>query len=174
MASCSEIVVDPPARLSCGAQTFRCVLGRGGVSKTKHEGDGATPIGRFQLRRVFFRADKVSAPKTALPLSAIDKAAGWCDDPEHQDYNQLVTLPHPASCETLWRDDDVYDIIAVVGYNDDPVEPGKGSAIFMHIAKEGYVPTEGCVALEIDDLRSVLAACDPETWLRINPETPET
>ena len=95
---------------------------------------------------------------------------GWCDDPTHADYNRPVKLPHPASCESLWRDDDLYDIVIVIGHNDDPVVPGEGSAIFVHVANENYLPTEGCVALRLEDLRAVLTACGPNSWLRINPE----
>ena len=88
------------------------------------------------------------------PLTAAD---GWCDDPTHPAYNRLVSLPINASAEALWRDDSFYDIIGVLGWNDDPVQPAKGSAIFLHLARPGFPPTEGCIALDRDDLIRVLA-----------------
>jgi L,D-peptidoglycan transpeptidase YkuD (ErfK/YbiS/YcfS/YnhG family) len=93
-----------------------------------------------------------------VPREPIAETDGWCDDPGHRDYNRLVKLPHPARHEELWRRDGVYDIVAVLGWNDAPVERGRGSAIFLHVARPGLAPTEGCVALAEGDLRAVLAA----------------
>jgi L,D-peptidoglycan transpeptidase YkuD (ErfK/YbiS/YcfS/YnhG family) len=92
-----------------------------------------------------------------VPVQALGRDDGWCDDPAYPDYNRPVRLPISASAEALWREDAVYDIIAVLGWNDDPVQPGRGSAIFLHVAQPDYAPTEGCVALAPDDLRRVLA-----------------
>jgi L,D-peptidoglycan transpeptidase YkuD (ErfK/YbiS/YcfS/YnhG family) len=156
-AASSEALVYP-ARLLLGASVFRAALGRAGVRGLKEEGDGATPAGLLPLRRVLYRADRTAIPRTALPREPIAETDGWCDDPGHRDYNRLVTLPHPARCEELWRRDGLYDIVAVLGWNDAPVERGRGSAIFLHIARPGYAPTEGCVALSEPDLRAVLAA----------------
>ena len=108
------------------------------------------------MRRVYFRADKGPAPETGLPVVALRPEDGWCDDAEAPEYNRLVPLPRAGSHERLWRQDDLYDLIVELGYNDDPVVAGKGSAIFMHIARPGYLPTEGCVALAEADLREVL------------------
>jgi len=119
---------------------------------------------------VLFRADKLSLPQTNLPVSAIAAHDGWCDDPAHLNYNQQVTLPVEASAETLWRDDALYDVIVVLGYNDDPIVPGKGSAIFMHIARPDYSPTEGCVALAQDDLLKILKNCGLQTVMELLPE----
>ena len=123
----------------------------------KREGDGASPLGRWPVRRVFFRPDRGAAPETDLLAIALRPADGWCDDAGAPNYNRLVTLPCRDSHERLWRDDRLYDLIVELGYNDDPPEPGKGSAIFLHIARAGYLPTEGCVALAEADLRAVLA-----------------
>jgi L,D-peptidoglycan transpeptidase YkuD (ErfK/YbiS/YcfS/YnhG family) len=99
-------------------------------------------------------------PRTLLSAQALDPKAGWCDDPADPNYNQFVTLPYPGRCETLWREDGVYDLIVPLGYNDAPVVAGNGSAIFLHIAKPDYGPTEGCVALALDDLIQVLGQAD--------------
>ncbi len=142
-------------------QRFTCALGRGGIASDKREGDGATPAGTWPLREVLYRADRITAPLTRLPVAAITRDDGWCDDPADADYNRRIKLPHPARHETLWRDDALYDVIVVLGYNDAPVVPGKGSAIFMHVARPLWQPTEGCVALAPVDLRAVLAMAAP-------------
>lgn len=159
--------------LVAGPLTCDCVLGRGGIVTDKREGDGGTPVGRFIMRRVLFRPDQLNGPPvTGLPVAAIAPDDGWCDDPAHGDYNRPVTLPHPASCEVLWRDDRVYDVIVILGHNDAPPVPGKGSAIFMHIARPGREPTEGCVALTREDLLAVLTLCGPGTVIDIIAPTP--
>jgi L,D-peptidoglycan transpeptidase YkuD (ErfK/YbiS/YcfS/YnhG family) len=154
----TQATVFPDGRLVVAGQIYRMALGRSGVRADKQEGDGATPAGLLPLRRVLYRADKVAIPRTALPREPIAVSDGWCDDPGHPDYNRPVQLPHPASCEELWRRDAVYDIVVVLGWNDAPVVRGRGSAIFLHAARPGYAPTEGCVALALGDLIAVLAA----------------
>ena len=109
------------------------------------------------LRRVFYRADRGKAPVCAVPVEPIAPNDGWCDDPVHRDYNRYVRLPHGGHCEELWRTDGVYDIVGVLGWNDAPVERRRGSAIFLHVVRGDYAPTEGCVALALADLRVVLA-----------------
>jgi len=148
---------------------FRCAIGKGGMTEAakKREGDGASPIGAWEMRRVFYRRDKISALETDLSLVPITEEDGWCDDPADPLYNRPVTLPYPASHEKLWRDDNVYDIIVELGHNDDPPVPGLGSAIFLHVAKPDYGPTEGCIALGEDDLRQVLKIAEPGTILSI-------
>lgn len=135
----------------------RAALGHGGVRADKQEGDGATPIGALALRRVLYRADRGPPPECALPIEPLAPDDGWCDDPGHADYNRMVRLPHAARCEALWRADEIYDLVGVLGWNDAPVVRGRGSAIFLHVARPGYPPTEGCVALAPADLRRVLA-----------------
>jgi L,D-peptidoglycan transpeptidase YkuD (ErfK/YbiS/YcfS/YnhG family) len=150
-------------------KVFRAALGRGGVSTDKKEGDGATPAGSFPLREVLYRADRIQAPRTLLPTSVITEVDGWCDDvADPERYNTRILLPYEGSHERLFRDDHVYDLIVPIGYNDDPARPGKGSAIFIHIARDGYPPTAGCVALAESDLRELLARVTPDTRIVIH------
>jgi L,D-peptidoglycan transpeptidase YkuD (ErfK/YbiS/YcfS/YnhG family) len=163
-----DIEVFPPSTLRWQGRDFACVLGKGGVRPDKLEGDGATPTGRFPLRRVFYRPDRLAAPATRLEAVALVPTDGWCDDPTDAAYNRPVALPYPAGHETLWRDDAVYDVIVQLGHNDDPVVKGAGSAVFMHVARPDRSPTEGCVALALEDLLSVLKDCGPETAIVIH------
>jgi len=146
---------------------YPCALGRGGVSKTKSEGDGASPIGTFSLRQMFYRPDRMPRPASGLPVRALTRDDGWCDDPAHGDYNRLVHLPFEGSHENMWREDNLYDVVVVVGHNDDPPKPGLGSAIFIHCAATDFAPTEGCVALERQSLISALARLTPGMALQI-------
>jgi len=133
----------------------------------KREGDGTSPAGAWPVRRVYFRPDRGPPPVTGLPLICLQPEDGWSDDPAETRYNQLVALPCPGSYERLWREDGLYDLIVELGYNDDPVVASKGSAIFLHIARPGYLPTEGCVALAEDDLREVLRALGGSSVIEI-------
>ena len=164
-----ELFASPDGVLSVGEHTFRCALGINGVidADQKTEGDGKTPAGRWQLRYVMYRADRRPSPRTKLPVTTISFSDGWCDDPGHPDYNCPVRLPFDASHEKLFRKDDLYNIIGVLGHNDDPPVPGKGSAIFMHIAKPDYAGTEGCVALAEKDLETLLGLATFETFITI-------
>lgn len=145
-------------RLCWGGRDVRCALGRGGAiaADSKREGDGATPLGIWPMRQVFWRPDRMAQPQTGLSTTALRPDMGWCDDPNSILYNQFVSLPFPGSHEKLWREDNVYDLIVVLGYNDDPVVPGRGSAIFLHAAQPDYSPTEGCVACALPDLLDLL------------------
>ena len=147
----------------------RCALGKGGLKPAadKREADGSSPIGAWPLRRVLWRPDKGPPPNTALPVEAIQAEDGWCDAPLDPAYNRPVTLPYPASAERMWREDDLYDLVVVLGHNDDPVIPGAGSAIFLHLARPDYGPTEGCVALARADLEALLAEAAPGDVLEI-------
>jgi L,D-peptidoglycan transpeptidase YkuD (ErfK/YbiS/YcfS/YnhG family) len=152
-----QAVIHPDGRCVIQGQMFRAALGARGVASRKEEGDGATPAGLLPIRRVLYRADRLKPPACELPLEPIGETDGWCDDPAHRDYNRMVRLPHDARCEELWRRDGLYDVVGVLGWNDSPVERGRGSAIFLHVARPDYGPTEGCVALALPDLLRVLA-----------------
>jgi len=153
--------------LHAGGRRFVCAIGRGGIVTNKREGDGATPAGEFELRRVLYRADRMPCPDTALEVNPIGPRDGWCDAPGHPEYNCQVQLPINASAERLRRADPVYDIIVVLGHNDAPVIDGAGSAIFIHIAKPNFAPTAGCVALRRADLLAVLRICGPGSSILI-------
>jgi L,D-peptidoglycan transpeptidase YkuD (ErfK/YbiS/YcfS/YnhG family) len=164
----SEIHVYPDNRLVFDGAVYRCAIGRGGVTTAKTEGDGATPVGVFPLRRVLYRADRNRAPEARLPVEAIARDDGWCDAPGDPGYNRRVKRPYPASHESMWRADTLYDVVVVLGHNDDPPVPGAGSAILLHVARPDYTPTAGCVALALGDLLKVLKNCGPETRLRVH------
>jgi L,D-peptidoglycan transpeptidase YkuD (ErfK/YbiS/YcfS/YnhG family) len=155
--------------LEFGGRTVRSALGRSGViaAADKREGDGATPLGDWPIRRVLYRPDRGPPPITALPLQPITPDDGWCDAPDDPAYNRPVLLPYPASAERLWRDDDLYDRVVVLAHNDDPPVPGLGSCIFLHVARPGYGPTEGCIALAREDLDALLALARPGDVLRV-------
>ncbi|HCX69446.1 L,D-transpeptidase family protein [Parvibaculum sp.] len=170
-----EIVVtgspgNPLGELRLGEFRFPCALGRTGVKREKREGDGATPLGCFPLRELRYRQDRLSAPETKLPLIPISPSDGWCDAPEDALYNRPVRLPYPASAETMWREDHLYDLVVVLGHNDDPVIAHAGSAVFFHLVREDdgqLQATEGCVALRLEDMLRVLALSGMATRMRI-------
>lgn len=150
--------------------TCRCAIGKGGIvgALQKREGDGASPLGAWAMKRVFYRADRLARPATGLPVVPLRETDGWCDDAGHRLYNRAVTLPFAASHEKLWREDHVYDLIVELGHNDNPVVPGLGSAIFFHLARPDYAPTEGCVAVAQEDMLAILAVSAPGTMLEIS------
>ena len=154
----TEAVVRPDGTLELAGQRYRAALGRGGVSAGKREGDGATPAGVLPLRRVLYRADRLRRPSASVPVMPLAPHDGWCDDPADVAYNKPVRLPYAGRHEELWRSDPSYDVIGVLGWNDDPVQRDRGSAIFLHVARPDWRPTEGCVALALSNLVAVLAA----------------
>jgi len=156
-----------PARLLADGWSIPCAIGAGGVVTRKREGDHATPAGCWPLRMLYYRADRLARPATGLPARAIDRRDGWCDAPRNPYYNRAVTLPFPASAEMLWRDDGVYDLIVPLGVNDAPVCPARGSAVFLHIARADFSPTEGCVAISRRDLLALLPRLDRGTRLLV-------
>ena len=164
-----DIEVFPPDTLIWFHQTCHCVLGWGGVCANKYEGDGVTPVGRWPLRSVYYRPDRISRPNTLLPTQALKPDDGWCDDPKNAAYNQHIKKPFAASYEDLWREDGIYDLIVVLGHNDSPPQPDKGSAIFMHVVQPDLSPTEGCIALALDDLVEILEGSGPDTAIVIHP-----
>ncbi len=164
-----DIIVYPSGEVIWLEHRVGCALGRGGIGDNKREGDGITPRGIFPLRQVMYRSDRLEKPCTALPLRPIRAGDGWCDDPQSPLYNTLVSLPCKASHEKLWRQDNAYDLLVVVGYNDDPPVRGRGSAIFIHIAGADYQSTEGCIALSMGDLETLVGDCDDQTRLLIGP-----
>ncbi|MFO1079817.1 MAG: L,D-transpeptidase family protein [Reyranellaceae bacterium] len=166
-----EVQADSPdaalAWATLGGRRWRCAIGAGGIREDKVEGDGATPAGSYPLRRILFRNDRLVLPPVRLPSRPIGEQDGWCDDPHSPSYNRLVRVPNDWSHELLWREDGLYDLIVVVGYNDDPPEGEWGSAIFLHVARPDYAATRGCVAFAREDLLELVALIGPGTTLRI-------
>lgn len=146
---------------------YACALGPAGVARSKREGDGATPAGIFPLRTVWYRADQIERPTTALPLQETQPSDGWCDAPEDPNYNRAIEFPYGASAERMWRNDGVYDLVVVIGHNDEPVVRGNGSAIFMHIANPEFGPTEGCIALRREDLLTLVNILTRDSTIEI-------
>jgi L,D-peptidoglycan transpeptidase YkuD (ErfK/YbiS/YcfS/YnhG family) len=170
----AELLITPAPRRGApstqglarlGGLSIHCALGRGGVSHAKIEGDGCTPAGRFAIRRLLYRSDRIRDLACRLPMQPISPGDGWCDDPADGAYNRPVLRPYPASHEEMWREDSLYDLVLVIGHNDDPVLPGKGSAVFLHLAQPDYAPTAGCVAFARADFIALLAAMDPTTQI---------
>jgi L,D-peptidoglycan transpeptidase YkuD (ErfK/YbiS/YcfS/YnhG family) len=142
-----------------GGLAFPCALGRSGRSARKREGDGATPVGRWRLLGVLYRSDRGPRPSTRLPVRPIAPDDGWCDAPGDRNYNRPVRHPYPASAERLWREDGLYDIVVLLSHNVRPRVRGAGSAVFVHLARPGYRPTEGCIALKREHLLRLLERC---------------
>jgi L,D-peptidoglycan transpeptidase YkuD (ErfK/YbiS/YcfS/YnhG family) len=140
-------------------------VGRGGIAVKGGEGDGISPLGCWPIRRVLYRADRLAPPATVFAVAPIAPEDGWCDAPDHALYNRPVRLPFAASHEEMWRADALYDLVVVLGHNDDPVVPGAGSAVFLHVARPDYGPTAGCAALARADLLEFLALAGAETRL---------
>ena len=156
----------------CGDRQFPCALGKSGVRADKREGDHATPLGLFAFRRVLYRPDRESVPRTALPTQAIAPGDGWCDDVGDPAYNRPIALPYAARHEAMWRADALYDLVLVIGHNDNPVAKGAGSAVFVHVARPDWSGTEGCVAFRVEDLRWILAQSEARSAVRILPSPP--
>ena len=156
-------------------QRYRCAIGRNGMidASLKREGDGKTPTGSYPIRRIFYRADRMTLPRVNFPTHIITKTDGWCDAPNHPQYNQHITLPFDASHETLWRDDHRYDIVGVLGHNDNPPQPNMGSCIFFHIAEENYAPTAGCVAVAMNDMLQLLEKLQLPAQMRMMDQVSE-
>ncbi len=150
-----------------GNINFSCALGRSGLVSRKFEGDGGTPIGEWFFRRVFYRSDRIRRPRSKLMVNEILTDDGWCDEPFDANYNRFVKRPYKARSETLWREDQLYDIIVVLSHNERPRVQRGGSAIFMHVAKPGYPPTEGCIALGVQDLDRVLSHVSVKSSIKV-------
>jgi len=159
---------DPRAGwLTASGIALPVALGRGGIKANKREGDGATPRGRFRLKRLWWRADRHPRPATLLPTRPIKPDDGWCEDPADRRYNQRVTVPPGSKADRLARADNLYDFIVELDHNTRPRVAGRGSAVFIHAARPGFTPTAGCVALRLPALRRLLARLGPQTRILI-------
>jgi len=154
-------------RLRAGPVAIPVALGRGGIRANKREGDGATPRGRYQLVRLWWRADRAPRPATKLPARRISPEMGWCEEPADRRYNKLIRIDPPAPGDRLWRNDHLYDFIIEIDHNTRPRVTGRGSAVFIHVARTGLAPTAGCIALPAVRLRLLLSRLSPRTRLII-------
>lgn len=154
--------------LRAGQMTIPVALGRSGVKANKREGDGSTPRGRFGLVRLWWRADRMPKPRTALPVRRIRCDDAWCEDPLDRRYNHAVKLSPASPADRLWRDDHLYDLVVELSHNTRPRIKNRGSAVFIHVARPGFRPTSGCVALKSDALIRLLARVSPETKIQID------
>jgi L,D-peptidoglycan transpeptidase YkuD (ErfK/YbiS/YcfS/YnhG family) len=150
------IVINKSGYLKYKNFTFRCALGKYGISEKKKEGDFITPKGKYKIIKVYYRADRIKKIRTNFRLYQIKKNLGWCDDPLSKNYNKLIKLPSIFSYEKLYRKDKLYDLILVLNYNFKPIIKNKGSAIFIHIANKNYKKTKGCIGLKKKDLIFIL------------------
>ena len=150
-------------RLAAGPFALPVALGRGGIKANKREGDGSTPRGAFRLKRLWWRADRHPRPATLLPVRRITPDDGWCEDSSDRHYNQPLKVPKGSDADRLARADDLYDFIIEIDHNTRPRISGRGSAVFIHVARPRFAPTAGCIALEIGALRRLLARLGPRT-----------
>lgn len=153
--------------LTVGGRTHVCALGKGGIRTLKREGDGATPLGQFRLLSGYYRGDHVGLRVGALPMTPLSARSGWCDDISDRNYNRFVSLPYPASHEIMLRKDALYDLVLILDYNIVPRKKALGSAIFFHVARNDYGPTEGCVALPFAILNRMMPRLSVRTKLRV-------
>jgi len=153
--------------LLAGSLAVPVALGRGGIRANKREGDGGTPRGSFRLRRLWWRADRMTSPMTHLPVRRIRGDDGWCEDPRDRHYNQPIRLKPDHPGDRLKRADHLYDLIVELDHNTRPRIAGRGSAVFVHVARPGFAPTAGCVALKADALGRLIARIGPRTRIVI-------
>jgi L,D-peptidoglycan transpeptidase YkuD (ErfK/YbiS/YcfS/YnhG family) len=154
--------------LRAGPLSLPVALGRGGIKANKREGDGATPRGTFRLRRLWWRDGRHPRPATLLPVTRIKPDDGWCEDPSDRHYNQRIKVPPKSKADRLARLDNLYDFIIELDHNTRPRVAGRGSAVFIHVARPGFAPTAGCVALDIKALRRLLARLGPRTRIVVD------
>ena len=162
------IIVKKSGYLKYKELKFRCALGKAGIKKKTIEGDNITPKGIFKIVKIYYRPDKIKKIKTSIKKIKIRKNMGWCDDPNSRFYNKLINLPTKYSHEKLYRNDNLYDLIVVLSYNTNPIIKNKGSAIFLHITKNSYRKTKGCIALKKNHLIKIISKIKKNTKIKIN------
>ena len=162
------IIINKSGYLKYKKLKFKCALGKAGIGKKKREGDNVTPTGTFKIVKIYYRSDRVKKISSKLRLIEITKNMGWCDDPNSKNYNKLINLPSKYSHEKLFKKNNIYNVIVVLNYNMKPIIKNKGSAIFIHIAKNNYQPTQGCIALKKNDLLKLLSKISRNIKIKIN------
>ena len=154
--------------LMAGYRVFRVALGRSGPKASKREGDGATPVGRFRPVRLWWRADRVARPRVFLPVRRIGPSDAWCEDPQDRRYNRAFYRSANEPGDRLQRTDGLYDLIIEIDHNARPRVAGRGSAVFIHVAREGFAPTAGCIALRKNDLLQLLSRLSANTRIVVH------
>tara|TARA_S200000501_G_C20721278_1_gene698574 strand:- start:309 stop:800 length:492 start_codon:yes stop_codon:yes gene_type:complete len=147
---------------------IKCAVGKRGIGEKKREGDKITPVGKFKIRSILYRKDRAIRIKSKITKLSIKNNMGWCDDPKSKKYNKLIKFPFKGHAERLYRKDNTYDIILVLDYNTNPVRKGKGSAIFIHVAKKNYTNTLGCIAVNKRNLKKIIRKINKSTIVNIN------
>ncbi len=146
----------------------KCAVGKRGIGTKKTEGDLITPKGEYKIKSILYRKDREKKLNSKIKKNVILKNMGWCDDPKSTKYNQLINFPFKYSAEKLYRKDNIYDIIVVIEYNMKPIKKNKGSAIFLHITKQNFKRTEGCVAIKKRDLKKIILKLNKKSKLIIS------
>jgi L,D-peptidoglycan transpeptidase YkuD (ErfK/YbiS/YcfS/YnhG family) len=154
--------------LVAGPRLIKVALGRGGIKANKQEGDGATPAGRYRLVRLWWRAGRGPRPRTMLPVRPITAADGWCEDPSDRRYNRPIRMSPGQPGDRLTRTDALYDLVIEIDHNQRPRIAGRGSAVFIHVARTDMTPTAGCVSMPASTLRLLLARLGPNTTITIH------
>ena len=153
--------------LNAGGTVFSCALGSGGISANKREGDGATPLAAMRILSGYHRRDNLTLPPTRVKMTPIGARFGWCDAPHDRNYNRPVKRPYPASHEDMLRADHRYDACLVLDWNIRPRRRGSGSAIFFHLARPGFTPTHGCVAITARAMARLMPHLSTRTILKV-------
>src|SRR5216683_5073550 len=153
--------------LAAGPWRIPVALGRSGIMVNKREGDGATPAGRYRLVRLWWRPDRLPRPRTLLPVRPITVLDGWCEDPSDRRYNRSIRISPGQPGDRLWRSDALYDLVIEIDHNKRPRVSGRGSAVFVHVARAELAPTAGCISMPVKTLRQLLARLGPKTTITI-------
>jgi L,D-peptidoglycan transpeptidase YkuD (ErfK/YbiS/YcfS/YnhG family) len=154
--------------LSAGPLFVKVAIGRSGIKANKREGDGATPAGRYRLVRLWWRPDRVPRQRTMLPLRPITATDGWCEDPSDRHYNRPVRISPGRPGDRLRRSDTLYDLIIEIDHNQRPRVSGRGSAVFIHVARANMTPTAGCISMPASTLRRLIARLGPRTTITVH------
>ena len=162
------IIINKSKLLKFNNVKFRCALGKSGIGDKEIEGDNVTPRGIYRIVKIYYRKDRIKKISSKFKLVEITKIMGWCNDIKSKKYNQLIKLPTKYSHEKLYRKDNVYDLILVLNYNMKPTIKNKGSAIFIHVTRENYQSTQGCIALKKNNLIKLISKINKNIKIKIN------
>ena len=162
------IIINKSKLLKFNNIKFRCALGKSGIGDKEIEGDNVTPRGIYRIVKIYYRKDRIKKITSKFKLVEITKIMGWCNDIKSKKYNQLIKLPTKYSHEKLYRKDNVYDLILVLNYNMKPTIKNKGSAIFIHVTRENYQSTQGCIALKKNNLIKLISKINKNIKIKID------